>query len=197
MWKSVLKNNPQLKELIEISKSKLNKEEIIVPFTRKSFIYDVVRIIESYPDSDVQDEIISIAQKLPTSQDFLAAYIVKIATEHPDKIGYRLIWPSLASVEHLLPRSCGGQDVMANFGGATTRENSARKSIDFVDQLERRPNTPKYCQMYVDRLIELYKEGVFDRLNINPKYITDYAKTIYIQSKKKVKLDTSRMYKNT
>ena len=43
--------------------------------------------------------------------------------------------------------------------------------------------------MYVDRLIELYKEGVFDRLNINPKYITDYAKTIYIQSKKKIKLD--------
>ncbi len=193
--KSVLKSNAQLKELIEMSKSKLNKEEIIVPFTRKSFIYDVVRIIENYPDSDVQDEIISIAQKLPTSQDFLAAYIVKIATEHPDKIGYRLIWPSLASVEHLLPRSCGGQDVMANFGGATTRENSARKSIDFVEQLERRPNTPKYCQMYVDRLIELYKEGVFDRLNINPKYITDYAKTIYIQSKKKIKLDTSRMYK--
>lgn len=194
--KSILRNHEQLKELIEISKSKLNKEEIIVPFTRKSFIYDAVRIIESYPDADIQDKVIDIVQKLPTSQTFLAAYIMKIATEPSEKIGYRLIWPSLASVEHLLPRSCGGQDIMANFGGATTRENSARKSIDFVEQLERRPDTPKYCQMYVDRLIELYRDGTFDKLNVNPKYITDFAKTIFVQSRRKVKLDVSKMYRN-
>lgn len=192
--KSILRNHEQLKELIEISKLKLNKEEIIVPFTRKSFIYDVVRIIEDYPDSEMQDKIIEIAQKLPTSQNFLAAYIMKIATEPSEKIGYRLIWPSLASIEHLLPRSCGGADVMANFGGATTRENSARKSIDFTEQLKRRPNTPKYCQMYVDRLIELYKDGTFDKLNVNPRYITDFAHTIFIQSKRKIRLDVSKMY---
>ncbi|MBQ8668186.1 hypothetical protein IJ472_00285 [bacterium] len=194
--KSILRNHEQLKELIEISKLKLNKEEIIVPFTRKSFIYDVVRIIEDYPESEVQDNIIAIAQKLPTSQNYLPAYIMKIATEPSEKVGYRLIWPSLASIEHLLPRSCGGLDVMSNFGVATTRENSARKSIDFVEQLERRPNTPKYCQMYVDRLIELYRDGTFDKLNINPKYITDYAKTIFVQSRRKIKLDVSRMYRN-
>lgn len=192
--KSVLRNHEQLKELIEISKSKLNKEEIIVPFTRKSFIYDIVRIIEDYPNSEVQDRILDIAQKLPTSQTFLAAYIMKIATEPSEKIGYRLIWPSLASIEHLLPRSCGGEDVMANFGGATTRENSARKSIEFTEQLKRRPNTPKYCQWYVDRLIELYKDGTFDKLNVNPRYITDFAKTIFIQSGRKIKLDVSKMY---
>ena len=83
--KSILRNHEQLKELIEISKSKLNNEEIIVPFTRKSFIYDVVRIIENYPDSEIQDRIIEIAQKLPTSQTFLPAYIMKIATEPSEK----------------------------------------------------------------------------------------------------------------
>lgn len=192
--KSVLKNNMQLKELIEISKSKLNNKEIIVPFTRKSFIYDVVRTIEDYPDSNVQDKIISIAQKLPTSQESLSAYILKISTEPSDKIGFRLIWPSLASIEHLLPRSCGGKDIMANFGVATTRENSERKSIDFTEQLERRPNAPKNCQKYVNRLIELYHNGTFELLGINPKYVTDFANTIYTLSNKTLKLDTSKLY---
>jgi len=192
--KSVLKDYAQLKELIEISKSKLNNEEIIVPFTRKSFIYDIVRTIEDYPDSEIQDKIISIAQKLPTSQEFLSAYILKISTEPSDKIGFRLIWPSLASIEHLLPRSCGGKDVMSNFGVATTRENSERKSIDFTEQLERRPQTPQNCQKYVNRLIELYHDGTFELLGINPKYITDFANTIYNQSNKTLKLDTSGMY---
>lgn len=192
--KSVLSNCIPLKELINLSKRKLNKEEIIVPFTRKSFIYDVVRIIEDYPDSDIQDKVISIAQKLPTSKDCLAAYVVKITTEHSDKIGYRLVWPSLASIEHLLPRSCGGADVMANFGGATTRENSARKNIDFVEQLEKRPETPINCQKYVDKLVELSHSGVFDVLNINPKYVTDFVKTIYRLSSHKLKLDASGLY---
>lgn len=193
--KSILKDNPQLKELIEISKLKLNNKEVIVPFRRKSFIYDVIRIIEDYPESEVQDRIISIAQKLPTSQEFLSAYILKISTEPSDKIGFRLIWPSLASIEHLLPRSCGGKDIMANFGAATTRENSERKSIDFTEQLERRPNTAKNCQKYVTRLIELYHDGTFDLLGINPEYITDFANTIYTLSNKTLKLDTSELYK--
>ena len=193
--KSILKNHTQLKELLEISKSKLNNEEIIVPFTRKSFIYDIVRIIEDYPNSEMQDKIIATAQKLPTSQEYLSAYILKISTEHPDKIGFRLIWPSLASIEHLLPRSCGGKDVLANFVVATTRENSDRKSIDFTEQLERRPETPQNCQKYVDRLIELYQNGIFEEVGLHPQYIRDFANTINVQSKGLIKLDTSAMYK--
>ena len=191
--KSILKNHEQLKELINISKSKLNNEEIIVPFTRKSFIYDIVRIIEDYPNSEIQDRIISTAQKLPTSQEYLSAYILKIATEQPDKIGFRLIWPSLASIEHLLPRSCGGKDIMSNFGVATTRENSERKSIDFTEQLKRKPDTPQNCQKYIDKLIQLYHDGIFELMGIHSQYIYDFANTIYVQSKGLVKLDTSAM----
>ena len=48
--------------------------------------------------------------------------------------------------------------------------------------------------MYVNRLIELYREGIFEKFGINPKYIADYAKTIYIQSAHAVRLDISKMY---
>ena len=83
---------------------------------------------------------------------------------------------------------------MANFAGATTRENSIRKSIDFTEQMKLRPNTPKYCQMYVDKLIKLYHEGVFSQNNINPKYIEDFKNTIYNVSKGQIDLDISKFY---
>ncbi|MCM1339603.1 MAG: hypothetical protein NC191_08035 [Muribaculaceae bacterium] len=191
--KSVLKNNPQLKNLIEVSKARLNREEIYTPFSRKSFIYDLAKLIENLPDDDLYERIILTAQKLPTSQENFSAYVMKLAHEQPDKIGHRLLWPSLASVEHLLPRSDGGEDIMANFAGATTRENSTRKSIKFIQQLKLRPDTPKYCQMYVDRLIDLYHQGVFAQHNINPNYINDFANTIYALSQHRVKLDLSKM----
>lgn len=191
--KSVLKDNFQLQKLLEDSKSRLNQEQIYTPFSRKSFIYDLAKLLADLPDEKLYEKFLITAQKLPTSQESFSAYVMKLAHEQPDKIGHRLIWPSLASVEHLLPRSDGGPDLMSNFAGATTRENSTRKSIKFVQQLKARPDTPKYCQMYVDRLIELYHQGVFARHNISPTYIEDFANTIYKLSEHRVKLDISKM----
>ena len=73
--KSVLKDNDQLKNLIEVSKSRLTREEIIIPFSRKAFIYDLAKIINDLPDKKLQEKIITIAQKLPTSQESLSAYV--------------------------------------------------------------------------------------------------------------------------
>ena len=171
----------------------LENVQIIVPFSRKAFIYDLVKIISDVPDEKLQEKLITIAQKLPTSQQSTSAYILKVVSEPPDKIGHRLLWPSLASVEHILPRSCGGADVMANFGGATTRTNSNRKSIDFVTQLKLHPEAKVNCQKYVDRLIELYHNGVFARHNISPRYIHDFKRTIYEQSKHRLNLDISKL----
>jgi len=192
--KSVLKKDERLNELMSTAQSRLNKDEIVVSFTRKSFIYDVLRIVEDLHDVKIQEKILKTVEKLPTSSESTSAYFMKLLSESQEKIGHRLVWPSLASVEHILPRSCGGPDIMANFGGATTRENSARKNIEFIRQMQRVPETPKYCQMYVDRLIELYKQGVFLKIGLSPRYITDFKNTIYEQSKHMIKLDTSKLY---
>ena len=192
--KSVLKNNKPLNELIGSSKARLTNQEIIAPFSRKSFLYDLGRIIDDLPDSAKHDSIMQEAFKLPTSSEDFSAYMVKVAHEPSEKIASRILWPYLASVEHIHPRSEGGADVMANFAGATTRENSCRKSIDFTEQLELRPNTPYYCQKYVNKLIDLYHDGVFDKYRINPKYIEEFKQTIYEESKHAVDLDISRYY---
>ncbi len=192
--KSVLKNNSELNELIGISKARLTNKEIIAPFSRKSYIYDLGRIIDDIPDKQMHDKIMNEAFKLPTSNEDFSAYMVKISGESSEKIASRILWPYLASVEHIFPKSQGGADVMANFAGATTRENSIRKSIEFTEQLKLRPNTPYYCQKYVDKLIELYHNGVFEKNRINPKYIEEFKETIYKVSKGQVDLDISKFY---
>ena len=192
--KSVLKNNTELKELIGTSKARLTNKEIIAPFSRKSYIYDLGRIIDDLPDKTMHEKIMQEAFKLPTSNEDFSAYIVKISGESSDKIASRILWPYLASVEHIFPKSEGGADVMANFAGATTRENSIRKSIDFTEQMKLRPNTPYYCQKYVNKLIDLYHQGVFDKYRINPKYIEEFKDTIYKVSKGQIDLDISKFY---
>lgn len=194
--KSVLKDNPQLNNLIKTSKARLSNTEIIVPFSRKSFLYDLIKIIDNIKDKDLRDKMITTACQLPTSNQNFSAYILKMTHEPSEKICSRILWPYLASVEHLLPRSCGGADEMANFAGATTKENSMRKSIDFVDQIKRRPKTPIYCQKYVDRLIVLYDEGIFDKCKISPKYIIDFKNTIYKLSNETINLDISKLYQS-
>ena len=191
--KSILKDNIELQELIATSKARLTNQEIVIPFSRKSFIYDLAKIIEPLNDEILEGKILDTAHKLPTSSQDFSAYVLKCSSEPSDKIGFRLLWPYLASVEHIHPRSCGGPDEMSNFGGATTRENSERKSIDFTEQMKRRSKTPIYCQKYVDRLIELYHQGVFEKHRINPKYIEDFKNAIYRESKGKIDLDISKM----
>ena len=190
---SVLKENTALNNLFNTSKSRLNKERIVIPFNRKSFIYDLSKLIKDIPDQQLLEKMISIAQKLPTSKQSTSAYILKSLTASSDKIGYRLLWPSIASVEHIYPKSCGGPDLMHNFGGACCRENTERQNIDFMKQLKRCPQTKENCQKYIDKLIELANSGVFAKHNINVKYILDFKNTIYRQSRKTLNLDISKL----
>lgn len=179
---SVLKQDEQLNNLIDTSFSRLEHEKVHIPFSRKTFIYDLAKILDEMPDKRLSDRLLTIAEKLPTSRESVSAYVLKYLTESPEKIAFRLLWPTFASVEHILPKSCGGADAMSNFGGATTRENAERGNCSFVYQMKRRPHTKENCQKYVDRLIELANQGVFDKNKIDKKYIEDFKRTIQRQS---------------
>ncbi|MBE7703243.1 MAG: hypothetical protein E7Z89_04240 [Cyanobacteria bacterium SIG28] len=190
---STLKKNEQLKSLLKASKQRLNNEKIVLPFTRKSFIYDLHQLLDGMPNEDLKTEMDEIAGTLPTSRENTAAYIVKFARESSEKIVYRVLWPFLASVEHLLPRAKGGADAMHNFAGATTRQNSDRGSVDFTEQMKRIPNIEKYCQNYLDRLIQLKSRGVFIKEKIDTQYIYDFKDTIEKLSEGKIQLKIEGM----
>ena len=180
--KSCLKENEQLKSLIKDSQNRLNGKPVIIPFTRKAFIYDMTKLLGDLPETGIKEKLINKACKLPTSQNYFPAYVVKLSKESSDKIAYRLAWPYFASIEHLLPRSCGGANVMENYAGACSRANSMRESIDFTEQIKRVPKTGKCCQKYVNRLIELAHQGVFKKINLDTKYIEDFFSMIFVTS---------------
>lgn len=194
--RSLLRDNADLQELFNNSKLKLNEEEILVPFSRKAFIYDLSQIIKELDNSELKEIFMKIAEKLPTSKDSVAAYIAKLSNETPERVISHLLWPSMASVEHLLPRSCNGQNVMSNYAGACASENSERQSIPFMEQLKRRPDTPKYCQKYINKLIKYAKMGIFEKEGIDIRYIEDFKNTIATLSEGNIILDTSKLYIN-
>jgi len=185
---STLKKHEQLKELIRMSQDRLNNKATIVPFTRKSFLYDLEKILDNIPDIAQKEKLLKIAEKLPTSSNSISAYMLKISKESSDKIAYRLCWPSFATIEHLIPQSCGGEDAMKNFGGASARENSLRQSIDFTEQLKRIPKIPQYCQKQMYRLLILREQGVFKKTHTAYNYPEEFAETLYKISKGQIKL---------
>ena len=190
---SVLKNDENLKNTISMAQKRLNNEKIIVPFSRKSFIYDIARLFENVDDEVMKQKFIDIARQLPSSQQSLSAYIVKNSHLPSDKIIYKTLIPATASIEHLLPRSCGGANVMANYGGACSKMNSERKSIDFLEQIKHNPQTAENCQKYIDRLIELANSGIFAQQHIEINYIKDFKRAIKKLSNGKINLDISKL----
>ena len=190
---SILKDKPQLMALFDNAEGRLNHKKILIPFSRKNFIYDLDTLLENLPDEKIKKKMHDIAERLPTSREYTSAYIMKYKNESSEKIVYRLLWPFLASVEHILPKSCGGADAMSNFGGATTRANSDRLSIPFVEQMKKNPKVKQYCQNYVDRLIELANNGIFASNHISVKYIKDFKRTIFTESNRQIILDISKL----
>ena len=191
--RSVLAENEQIQELMEASKSRLNEEKIKIPFSRKAFIFDIDRVLSDLGDDSLKEIFIKIAEKLPTSRNSVAAYITKYSKEPSEKIGYRLLWPWFGTVEHIDPRSNGGEDCMANYGVATARENSDRSSVPFTEQIERRQNTEKYSQKYLDRLIAYADLGILEEEGVKTKCIEDFKNAVATQSEGQIVLDTSRL----
>ena len=189
-----LKTYPPLQQLLTSSVAKLNRKPVKISFSRKAFISELKLVLDGIEDSALREKMLAVAEKLPTSKNTIEAYIVKYKDSTPDKIAYRLMRPTYASVEHLHPKSMGGADDMKNFAGATVEENSGRGNIEMTEQILRRPLTPEFCQKYVDKLISLDRRGVFDKLEIDDSYIKDFARKMKKESEGKVILDTSSMY---
>ena len=193
--RSVLQDYEPLEKLISTSLDKLNHKKLVEPFSRKSFIYNLGKLLRGLEDEKLRDRILDAAETLPTSKESSSAYIIKCSADPSEKIAYRLLWPTFASIEHIKPKSKGGADAMSNFGGATTLENSTRCNIDFNVQLKRKPETKINCQKYIDRIIELARNGIFKKHKIDTDYISDFKNTVQKESKGALVVDIAEFEK--
>ena len=103
---------------------------------------------------------------------------------NPEKIGYELLYPSLGTIEHLQPTKSGGPNTLDNMALASKALNNERAHRTFERQLTLYPETYENCQKYADRLIQLYKSGVFRKVGLSKWYIINFARKMSKMSPK-------------
>ena len=176
--KSVLKNNKDLIQLFDNTSAAIHGFPVITPFKNKEFEYDLKRITKHLKNRELASKMIHIAHKLPVSAENESAFIVKYANELPSKIVFSLLKDGVCSVDHLKAKKKGGQNGLANFGLCSTYINYKKTNINFDDWCRMHPEVYKNCQKYIDRMIELYNDGIFAKEGLKREYITDFAETV-------------------
>ncbi len=176
---SSLKNNQELMRLFAQTRSKIYNIPIVIPFNRKSFIYELQKITNKLEDTKLAHNIIQKAIKLPTSHENLSAFIMKCVEYSSDKIGYNLVAGSAGSIDHLIPHVKNGKDSLENYGISSAYYNSERAERSMTQQLRKHPKTYQNCQKQVDRLIELCNNGTFKKVKLSKHYIINFARRMF------------------
>lgn len=195
MDNSALRNNRELRMLLTNSRSMIYKLPIIYPFNRKTFIYELNKITSTLEDKKLAKEIMEEAIKLPTSKDSVSAFIVKSALSSSEKIFQDLFSGARGTVEHIVPTVKKGQDCLMNYVLASAWKNNERGHRSFAEQLRKFPSIYQTAQHHVDRLIELYNNGIFDEVGMKRGYIINLVDTLKRLSppEKPLKLDISKL----
>ncbi len=200
---SPLRNNEDIIRLLENTSAKIHGFPAFASFERKSFIHELKKITRKLKNRKYAQQFSETAEKLPTSKQNVSAFIVKYADENNNKIGVNMLMNGICSVDHLIAKKNGGANKLSNYGLAGAEINRQKTNILFDEWARKHPETRKNCQKYVDRLIELYKQGYFEKVSrshknkrIDKSYIEDFAKTIYDISpeENRIILDISKLY---
>jgi len=198
---SPLRNNEDIIRLLDNTSAKVHGFPSYANFERKSFIHELKKITRKLKNKDFANEFNEAALRLPTSKDNVSAFIVKHSDQNNNKIGTNIMISGMASIDHLVAKKNGGASKLSNYGLSGAEINSQKTNIYFDEWVRKHPETRKNCQKQIDRLIELYKQGVFEKVSrktkkIDKSYIEDFAKTIFIISpvENRIKLDISKLY---
>lgn len=135
----------------------LNAKTVRIPFSNKTFVYDLSEILHDVPDKELTKQIMELSYKLPTSSENLDAFILKLNNADPDVIGDRLFNPSLVSIEHMKAKSKGGQDLMINCALAKRGINAMRGNEPLYVYLSKFPIENQY--KYAQNLVKLNHSG--------------------------------------
>ncbi len=176
---SPLCDNFELGRILAQTRARIFNIPTKTAFNRKSFIYELKKITDSVEDTKLAHKIIKTALKLPTSHEDISAFIVKAADYSSAKIGYNLIAASEGSIEHLIPYVKDGHDLISNYGLSSKYYNSERSDMPMAHYLRRNPKVYNNCQKQVDRLIELYNNGTFDKIGLSKWYIINFVQQMY------------------
>lgn len=162
-------------------------------FKRKTFLASLEEIIPKPNEKTIFEAIKDRSLFLPTSGSSRNAFVVKYATRTQEEAARRLFLASTATIEHVIPASKGGTNNIGNFLLASANGNRYRENLPLPKYISRFPDIPKYCQMYIDDIINSIHEG---ELGGNEDYPYMIKQLLMKESKGKIALSLSK-YKYT
>ena len=177
------------RDLVELSvtaQKMIEGKPVIIHFANKDFLYDLAEeVLLPVKKTDVYYKLMEIASKLPTSDTSINSFVVKHKFSNSDTIGYKLIEPSITTVEHLIPRSDGGEDILTNIVLACKACNNARMSTNLAQFAEKFPN--ENHQVYFNDIIKIEKS----EHTITPEVIEGQAATV--KNEGNIQIDLSEL----
>ena len=128
-------------------------------FKRKQFLSSLDEITPNHNEKEIFSDIKNKALFLPTSESSKNAFIVKYSKRKQEEITRRLFIASTGSIEHITPASSGGLNAIGNFLLTSASGNRYRENMKLTEYIKRFPKIPKYCQQYMDDIIEVIHNG--------------------------------------
>ena len=174
--RSSLKDDKSLKDLLSDAKMQVFNIPMVIPFKRKTFKHELQSITDTLKDKKLAHEIMKEANKLPTAQEEVSAFVMKSSRYSPTKIGHDLLYGSVGDIDHLEPWSHGGADSLENYAFTTHASNNKRGNKTILKWLKENPQTIENSQKSIDRLINLYRMGIFGKEGLTPWYIINFAR---------------------
>lgn len=128
-------------------------------FKRKTFLESLEEIEPKHNERDILESIKDRSLFLPTSGSSKNAFVVKYSTRSQEEMARRLFLASTATIEHVVPASKGGSNHIGNFLLASANGNRYRENLPLQKYINRYPDIPKYCQQYMDDIINAIHDG--------------------------------------
>lgn len=149
-----------IKYICKISKNMLMEKPIVMQFSNKAFMIDLLKQLKGLEKTDIYYKLTDIAKKLPDSASNKNSFIAKHKLSNSDTIGYYLLRPSVATIEHIKPTHDKGNNNMGNWALACEADNNKRMHTKQSEFLRKFP--PKNPHIYFAEIIEASIDGEID-----------------------------------
>ncbi len=130
-----------------------------VPFSNKTFRYDLNEALDGLPDEALKRKMLNITKDLPTSMENPYSFIAKHAGASSEKIGHNLLFPSTVTIEHLKTKYDNGQNVIGNYALSCAFDNNFVRSNRNMNVVLNHYN-PRNPQKYFNEIFQVVKEGL-------------------------------------
>lgn len=152
-------------------------------FNKKDFIDKINDILSA--NNSAKKKILKTAERIPTTNDSDTQFFVKYSQKTKAEFASRLVTPSLATCEHIKPKSVGGADNTENYLAECQECNSKRNDTPFGKWVANIGSFASNFSNYIQTVSKKIESG-----EISAGYITypsDVVKTVSDATSGKIK----------